>query len=153
MERASVDLPANGRPHITTTSGTLDDGTTGSPTPAILPIPPSLIHSIRSIVQVRYHRASLTSMQPTSAGTWCPAGRPKRIVDVSDKGAPAEGTDDRTKDKRRPLETRDPVTTSHSIRIGRSTLEYDVTFGALPITDEYGEVEAHIYFTRLYQKG
>ncbi|HEV2529048.1 MAG TPA: hypothetical protein VGT61_11445 [Thermomicrobiales bacterium] len=72
---------------------------------------------------------------------------------MSDKGTPAEGTDKKDQDKRRPLETRDPVTTSHSIRLGRGTLDYDVTFGALPITDEYGEVEAHIYFTAYIKKG
>lgn len=74
--------------------------------------------------------------------------------DVADDPKQADGkAKGEDKDKRRPLEQRDPVTTSHSIRIGRQTLDYDVTFGALPITDQYGEVEAHIYFSAYVVKG
>lgn len=63
------------------------------------------------------------------------------------KDKAADTATDKAKEPRRQLTERDPVTTSHSIRIGRNTLEYDVTFGALPIKDQFGEVEAHIYFT------
>lgn len=56
-------------------------------------------------------------------------------------------TDDKPEKKRRPVELREPVTVGQSITIDGKPLEYDVTFGALPLTDEYGEPEASIYFT------
>jgi carboxypeptidase C (cathepsin A) len=77
-------------------------------------------------------------------------------VDVSDKRPADDASKQDGKQeapKRRPLTQRDPVTTSHSIRIGRQSLDYDVTFGALPLTDEYGEVEAHVYFTAYVKQG
>jgi carboxypeptidase C (cathepsin A) len=53
-----------------------------------------------------------------------------------------------TEPKRRPLETREPVTTEHELQLGDRTLKYKVTFCPMPIRDESGsEVEANIYFT------
>jgi len=79
---------------------------------------------------------------------------------VADKTAQKDQKDqspdsagDKAKEPRRQLIERDPVTTSHSIKIDRTMLEYDVTFGALPIKDQFGEVEAHIYFTAYIAKG
>jgi carboxypeptidase C (cathepsin A) len=40
-----------------------------------------------------------------------------------------------------------PVVTSHKVKIGRRTLDYDVTAGMLPIKNEKGEIEAKLYFT------
>lgn len=49
----------------------------------------------------------------------------------------------RTRDKR---EEPAPIITRHSIQVNGMAMGYSVTTGRLPIRDEHGEVEAHIFF-------
>lgn len=46
------------------------------------------------------------------------------------------------------VEAKEPVTTEHSVKIGKKTLSYEATAGTLPLVNEKtGETEAHIFFT------
>jgi carboxypeptidase C (cathepsin A) len=47
---------------------------------------------------------------------------------------------------------KEPVTTEHSIQIGKEKLEYTVTTGMLPIKSDTGEVEAGIFFVAYKKK-
>src|SRR6188472_293924 len=47
---------------------------------------------------------------------------------------------------------KEPVTTEHSIQIGKEKLEYTVTTGMLPIKSDVGEVEAGIFFVAYKMK-
>jgi len=49
-------------------------------------------------------------------------------------------------EKRRPLSTEPPVTTQHQITIQGKPLKYDVTTGFLPLTNDFGEHEANVFF-------
>lgn len=59
-----------------------------------------------------------------------------------------------TKEKRYPIDTdAAPIVTSHKIKVKEKTLEYTATVGMLPIKDEFGEVEAGIFFMYYRLKG
>jgi carboxypeptidase C (cathepsin A) len=53
------------------------------------------------------------------------------------------------KDAKTPIELviPDPVTQQHSVTIGGQTLSYTTVAGQLPIKNDKGETEAHLYFT------
>ena len=60
-----------------------------------------------------------------------------------------EETKDATKpaEKTIPLDVdKDPIVTEHSIQIGANKLDYTVTTGMMPLRDEFGEVQAGIFF-------
>src|SRR3954469_5638026 len=61
------------------------------------------------------------------------------------KSKPAEAKPAATKSKSAGVND-DPVVTRHEIRIGGRPLKYTATAGYLPIKDEKGEAEAHIFF-------
>lgn len=50
------------------------------------------------------------------------------------------------KEKEKEPEEKPPVVTRHSLPLGGKTLHYTVTTGRMPLHDEKGEVEAHIFF-------
>ncbi|MDQ3044278.1 MAG: peptidase S10, partial [Chloroflexota bacterium] len=43
--------------------------------------------------------------------------------------------------------SQDPVRSEHEIQIGRRRLAYDVTTGFLPLVNDKGDLEAHLFFT------
>ncbi len=58
----------------------------------------------------------------------------------------ADGTGD-GKEKRRKLLRVEPVETAHQLVLKDRTLSYKARAGVIPLTDEFGETEAEVYFT------
>ena len=61
--------------------------------------------------------------------------------------APSAGGPGAKPDALPPILETPPVTTEQSVRAGGRTLDYSVTAGTLPVTNEKGEVEARLFFT------
>ncbi|MGD1849148.1 MAG: S10 family peptidase [Cyanophyceae cyanobacterium] len=53
----------------------------------------------------------------------------------------------KTGEKKRQLLGIEPVAIAHELTIGETTLHYESCAGSMPLTDEFGEVEAEMFFT------
>ena len=65
---------------------------------------------------------------------------------VAGKAAAAETAKPDVKPKTEEPAEPEPVVTHHEIRVGGKTLKYTATVGMMPIRNEEGETEAHIFF-------
>jgi carboxypeptidase C (cathepsin A) len=72
----------------------------------------------------------------TPASTTAPAGAKQ----------PTGKTDEKAKEEKTKEDDKPPVVTHHEIRIHGNSLKYTATTGMMPISDEDGTVEAHIFF-------
>lgn len=63
---------------------------------------------------------------------------------MSDENAPVEK--DKAAEAAKPIEEKPPVVTSHSLNLGNTTLDYTVTTGLMPLKDDKGETQAHIFY-------
>lgn len=62
------------------------------------------------------------------------------------KEPPAGKKDDKAKDEKEKEDDKPPVVTHHEIRVRGTPLKYTATTGMMPISDDDGNVEAHIFF-------
>jgi carboxypeptidase C (cathepsin A) len=62
------------------------------------------------------------------------------------KPSPAGKKDDKTHEEKDREDDKPPVVTHHEIRMHGTTLKYTATTGMMPIADDDGTIEAHIFF-------
>ena len=85
-----------------------------------------------------------TSEDTSSSESSTPSSTPEAAKSA---GADANKGGNKTGEKKRQLLGIEPMAISHELAIGEKTLHYESCAGSMPLKDEFGEVEAEIFFT------